>query len=235
MNRYLCYPITERIINNNESCDVRWKLLNLVGEEGSYGEVWSVCCNSECNYVLKYLPFELNKYENIVKEIEIQNECANLGLCPKIRDAWLCDTGGAIVMEIYEETVAQLLLRYTSDHDRQKIFTNILALTDKLHRHGIYHGDLHLNNIMVKSNNIASGDPLKENILKGDDYDSKKYTYYFIDFGKGGRFSDMSDVHIENDFVDIAAHLQDLIDEQPNDEGFVRLYELMKIYMTKFE
>ena len=65
-------------------------------------------------------------------------------------------------------------------------------------------------------------------------YIDDNYKYYFIDFGKGGSFNNMNDLHIQNDYLDIAAHIQDLSDEYPNND-FDELYEVMKIYMKKFD
>ena len=226
----ICYPIRQKIISSNESCSVVWELLEPVGEVGNYGEIWSVCCGTDCNHVLKYLPYKENKKDAILNEINIQNECAFLGLCPKIQDAWLCDKGGAIVMEIYELTVKQLLLKYKTLIVRNKILAHILALVDKLHLNGIYHGDLHLDNIMVKSTKKIVGN-YNKNVL----FELKNYKYHFIDFGKGGRFYTMSNFHVEDDYIEIAAHLQDLIDEYPDDKGFNDLYQIMKIHMSKFE
>ncbi len=126
-------------------------------------------------------------------------------------------------MELYRMTVRQLLLLYNNIADKQKILANIITVIDKLHKYGIYHGDLHLDNIMIKSKSLSK--------TKYNDLD---YEYYFIDFGKGGVFTSMNDLHIQNDYIEIASHIQDLIDEYP-DNNFDELYETMKIYMKKFE
>jgi len=161
-----------------------------------------------------------NTREDIINEINLQNSCAAIGLCPGVTDAWFSLTGGVMVMDLYEMTARQLLLKYTDITDRQKILANIVTLLDKLHRLGIYHGDLHLDNIMIRENNASSK------------YTDSNYVYSFIDFGKGGRFDRMDSQRIHNDYIEIAAHIQDLADEYP---GFDELYETMKIYMKKFE
>ena len=156
----LCYPITERLFSSE--CDHQWERKNVLGTDGTYGEIWSVCCVHDCNHVLKYMPYNdgirMNTKEDIINEINIQNKCANIGLCPYIQDAWLCKTGGVFVMDLYTLTCRQLLLMYNNIIDKQKILAHIVTLIDKLHRHGIYHGDLHLDNIMVK--NINNNDDI---------------------------------------------------------------------------
>lgn len=229
MEKTLCYPITEKLITTSKSCD-KWILFEEIGEPGAHGIIWSVCCNEDCNHVLKYMPYDDNSYESIINEITIQNLCSQINMCPKIEDAWICETGGAIVMELYEMTVKQLLFEFKDDEVRQKILANVIAMLDKLHLKGIYHGDLHLDNIMVKSssNSKQTKNPLEL-------YNSRDYKYYFIDFGLSGRLYVMDDEHIKNDYSDISAHLRDLIDENPSDPGFIKLYEIFKIHKKKFD
>lgn len=235
----LCYPILEKLISGTDSCDTYWELFYEIGEEGTYGEIWSVCCKGKdlqpnCDHVLKYLPYKNNNtYGGIINEINIQEKCSSLGMCPKIIDAWICQEGGAIVMSLFEMTAEQMLLKYKSDHIRNIILVNIISLVDRLHTNGIYHGDLHLNNIMVQSQKPPS--PLRGDVLTEKmEYDSHDYKFYFIDFGKSGLFSSMDDQHIEDDFIEVSAHLQDMIDEYPHDKGFEKLYKVMKEYMKRF-
>lgn len=222
-----CYPVTETIITSENSCSHKWKLLKTIGTDGTYGEIWSSCCAADCNHVMKYLPYDdgerINNRYDIINEMKIQNACAQLGLCPSIQDAWLCETGGAFVMKLYKMTVRELLLLFNFE-GKQKILANVIVLMDKLHNHGIYHGDLHLDNIMV--------DIINNNIEKN--YNDDNFKYYFIDFGKGGQFNDINDPHIKDDYVDVSSHVQDLIDEYP-DQDFDKLYEVIKIYMKKFD
>ncbi len=226
----ICYPITNYIIKSDSSCDTYWRLLEEIGEEGSHAEIWSVCCNENCNHVLKYMPYENNTFDAILNEMRIQNGCSIIGLCPKIEDAWICKDGGVIVMDLYEMTVKQLLLEFKTDAVRNKILAHVVSMVDKLHIKGIFHGDLHLDNIMVKSTNKTKHTEDESKL-----YDEREYKYYFIDFGNGGTFNTMDDIHVEDDYIEISAHLRDLIDEYPEDTGFVRLYEIMKIYMKKFD
>ncbi len=48
---------------------------NLIGTDGTYGEIWSVCCVHDCNHVLKYMPYDdgirINTKEDIINEINI--------------------------------------------------------------------------------------------------------------------------------------------------------------------
>lgn len=220
-----CFPIKEILISSENSCNHDWELHRELGTDGTYGEIWSVCCKNDCNFVMKYMPYDdgnrRNTRENIINEINVQNLCAEAKLCPKIHDAWLCESGGVFIMEVYKMTARQLLFEY---ENKDQILDNVLVLVSKLHDRGIYHGDLHLDNIMVK--------PRKETVNSGK-YVDDEWEYRFIDFGKGKRFTSMDDYHIEEDFSAIKDHVRDLMDENPN-RGFESLYQKMKIQMKRF-
>jgi serine/threonine protein kinase len=229
--KQLCYPVKEKLLVNDEECLEKWELLKRIGEESTYAEVWIVCCNGNCDYVLKYLPYENdNTKEGIIEELNVQNKCSELDLCPKIADAWLCDEGGAIVMEIFQVTIANLLLQYKSDVVRNIILANVIAMLDKLHYHGFYHGDAHLNNFMVKEEKIEKG-----NYTEEEKYNLKNYKYYFIDFGKSGKLKDMGDPNIEKDYKEVYDHLLDLVDENSEDIGLKNLSDVMLTHIKKFD
>ena len=214
-----CYPIIELILDSPQSCKHDWKMTEVIGTDGTYGEVWAVCCQDDCNHALKYMPYDdvksgrQNTKEDIINEMKLQQTCAEKGLCPFIKQAWMCRAGGAIVMDLYDVTVRQLLTETVDINVHANILAYVLALVDKLHRHGIYHGDLHLDNVMVNK---------------------KLNKYQFIDLGKGGTFTNMDDIHIQDDYIEIASHIQDMTFEYP-DHKFDKLYETMKIHLTKFD
>ena len=126
-----CYPKTQSIITTDESCSHDWVLQYTVGIDGTYGEIWTVCCSDNKNktkitkHVMKYMPYNdeirMNTREDILKEIDLQRRCGEVGLCPKVKEAWLCETGGAFVMDVYGLTVRELLLTYPNISDKQKI------------------------------------------------------------------------------------------------------------------
>ena len=129
------YPIVQQILKSEKSCDHKWITQDVIGTDGTYGEIWSVCCKDDCNHVLKYMPYNdgirINTKEDIINEITTQNACADTGLCPTVQDAWLSDNGGIMVMDLYKMTARQLLLKYDSITDKQKILANIITLLDK--------------------------------------------------------------------------------------------------------
>lgn len=62
------YPVTDVIFKSDECHDHKWVPKNEIGTDGTYEEVWSVCCENNipfgdhsennCNYALKYMPFD---------------------------------------------------------------------------------------------------------------------------------------------------------------------------------
>lgn len=120
MKKKICFPVKESLI---ESVGFeRWEILNQFGEEANYGDIYAVCLSNQCDYVLKYMPFDReNTEEGITKEVKIQNQCAQLNLALPIIDAWLCEDGGALVMGKLDYTIANLLTAYTTDAVRNLI------------------------------------------------------------------------------------------------------------------
>ena len=72
-----CYPITEVLHKSIYSCNHQWVLKNEIGTDGTYGEIWSVCCDNNCDHVLKYMPYNdgirMNTKDDIINEITTQN------------------------------------------------------------------------------------------------------------------------------------------------------------------
>lgn len=227
MKNKICFPVKESLVKS-VGFD-RWEILNRFGEEANYGEIYTVCAENDCDYVLKYMPFDKeNTEEGITKEVNIQNKCAALNLSLPVIDAWLCDKGGALVMKKLDYTIANLLAEYTTDAVRSLILANIVMILDKLHLHGLYHGDLHLNNIMVKENNKN----IDRNLHELEIYNLTRYSYYFIDFGMSGELNEKTQKYIYKDYSDVYDHLLDLQDE---DASFNNVVEIMKIHMKKFD
>jgi tRNA A-37 threonylcarbamoyl transferase component Bud32 len=224
----LCYPVKEKIVSSDQSCPTEWEIVSQVGEHSAYGEIWTACCGTDCAHVLKFLPYDGNSREAILNEIEIQTRCSELGLCPRIRDAWFCDEGGAIVMEVFDQTVKQLLIKFKSDFVRTKILSEVLALVDLLHQHGIYHGDLHWDNIMVR---VGNQTPHRED--ESGLYADLDYSFFLIDLGQAGYIQSKEDMR--QDYQILIDHLVDLYYEDESDPGLYRLVQMLERQITKFD
>jgi tRNA A-37 threonylcarbamoyl transferase component Bud32 len=227
MRKQICFPVKESLIQSVGF--ERWEILNRFGEEANYGEIYTACLNKDCKFVLKYMPYDKDNTEKgIIKEVTIQNKCADLNLSLPIIDAWLCEEGGAFVMKKLDYTVANLFNMYQTNTVRNLILANIIMILDKLHLHKLYHGDLHLNNIMVKQHKKI----VEKNIDELELYNLSSYSYYFIDFGMSGKLNEKTMKYTYKDYSDIYDHLQELQDEDPSFDNTV---EIMKIHMKKFD
>ena len=228
MKKQICFPVTEKLVEG--AGFVRWEILNRFGEEACYGEIYTACLENKCDYVLKYMAYDNdNTAEGITNEVNIQKQCSKLNLCLPVIDAWLCDEGGAMVMNKLDYTMANLFMQYKSEHIRNLILSNIIMLLDKLHMNGFYHGDLHLNNMMVKSKNKNLSLVLEDELKF---YGLEDYSYYFIDFGKAGILTEETNKYIYKDYADIYDHLLELREE---DETLEPITDVMKIHMQKFD
>ncbi len=202
-----------------------WQRLSKFGEKCNYGKIYSGKLGKACNFVLKYLPYDNgNTDEMIDNEIKMQMQCAKLDLCLPLIDFEFSERGATLVMRKLDYTIANLFLQYKSLAVRNLILSNVLLLIEKLHSNGFYHGDLHLNNMMVKS---QAGDiPVSTNEL--DLYTLRNYKYYFIDFGKVGE----TEGEYYKDYSEVLDHLCELSEE---DHTLNPIVQIMKIFINNLD
>lgn len=163
---------------SNKKCDSIYYIMDQekIGHQGLSGsEIFRTCCKNNCDFVAKFLPLPwllLPDESNIppINEAKIQSIVGELGLAPKVHEVWKCEKGVIIIMDAmyitaYDDLTTVIKGESTSNRKKRKtkIFETLLKLIDKLHSHGIAHGDSHLKNFMR-----TKKDPDR---------------YYFIDFG----------------------------------------------------
>lgn len=238
----ICYPIEEYIVQTNP-CKTEWKSIGRIGEDSAYGEVWKTCCESKCNYVLKFLKFGKGErsefgYEQVTKEViekevKLQNDCSKLSLCPKVLDSWFCKNGGAIVMGALHLPVRKLIMQYTDIGVRLIILGTILGMIQKLHLNNIYHGDTHLNNIMVHFDQNAD---IEEDMTEKEKYKEYNYRYLFIDMGRSGYISEAEDKKdvIREDYVKLTTDINNLYDNNTSDSGLKLILEFLESFLKNF-
>lgn len=125
-----------------------YEIRKLLGK-GSYGKVFHTCKPKDnCIYAMKVV--ELNEEEDINdfrKEVSIASKMSRLEITPKVYGAWFCKNKGYIVTEKYDVT----LKTHLEYHDLSKNLINRLEnILEKMHNAGIVHGDLSLDNVMIK-------------------------------------------------------------------------------------
>jgi len=253
----VCFPLTEYIAGDHteENVSVRTRM---TASDGAFGEIWQACVASDplqsgrpsvnqCRYILKYQPFrEENESkglpaitrDTISREATLQRELAKLKLAPQVKDSWLCETGGVIVMPALKRTAYGVFQLYDDPEVHYLILASCLALIRRLHEEGYYHGDASISNIMVN----YSADDLEA--AEEEDTDMKKYKamdykYYFIDMGFSGRLDQTNNPRsgaelIKNDYQILALSMQEKYDSSSgDDQKFGPLINFMSEYMRR--
>lgn len=158
-----CFPTTKLGVRS-------WILGNSssIGEPSASGVVYNACKHNNCKFVIKVINGDRDTQEDIKQEVTMQNKMADHNLALRVEDWWLCKNGkgGAIIMPILKETLGRYIQgQYISVKDVIAKIKMALILMQNLHKNGMYHGDSHINNIMLG-------------------YESNKL--YFIDQGRSG-------------------------------------------------
>lgn len=158
-------------------------------------------------YVLKYLSYSSHSNGKAMRELESLHKASKSGLAPKIVDAWTSSNGISIVMEKLEIDLEKLILMYKSLEVRTLIMDSVYKLFNSLHQIGMLHGDGHLGNIMV----ISTHPKLKSSESEMDVFKSRKYCFYFIDFGDSTPIgSDIMSLKITRDYNVLRKSLMEL-------------------------
>jgi tRNA A-37 threonylcarbamoyl transferase component Bud32 len=131
-----------------EKC--RWDKRNEIGS-GKHGTAYSVCCNEDCNYIVKVINFEKKnkdkKIKSFIDEANIQTKFHSHGMAPRVIVACYCDHEGVILMD-----KVQLLQDYLVEHpnaNRSYIKNKYLAAYKNLLEKGLIHGDTNPGNIAL--------------------------------------------------------------------------------------
>ncbi|HMP29452.1 MAG TPA: hypothetical protein PKD85_07620 [Saprospiraceae bacterium] len=219
----IIYPKIETIYNDSSGRNTWEEIKQAHSSRGGQISPYStlicdvICTNYTSNhcdqiYILKFIPFEAYRVSEardiINNEIKLQKDSSRIGVSPPIVDSWFSDVGGVIIMEKLEIDVETLLTKYKSLEVIHLIFANITNVIDKLHLNGIYHGDLHLQNIMAISTGDTKYDEKDENELVL--FTKKGYRFYLIDFGEGGYLKYHPKL-IKGDYEALQDHFVDIL------------------------
>lgn len=96
--------------------------------------IYTASLNGENNFIAKYSP-ERNQ---IMSEARMQNKCSLIGLSPAVRQVWICEPfGGIIISDRLTFTVDESLEKLTTDQlnfalFNKKILLEIMNSTDKI-------------------------------------------------------------------------------------------------------
>jgi len=231
----ICQPVIEYI---TEDRHYRWTIMKKLPVQGALSETWQVCRDesaTDCDYILKYIKlpkgsrtseYFLLRKQKIQREVDIQNMCAKHGICTEIIDAWYCDGGAVIVMRKLDKTLQMLFDEYKSDDIRMMILGSVMGLFNRFHGLNMYHNDIHLDNIMVKSYPMPAR--IIEEKFRGktigeiEKYQIQGYKFYLIDVGGTAITDDKS--WMDSDYNNLRISFE-------KDDGIDKKYEL---FMKEF-
>jgi len=162
------------ILYNGKGC-VHYKRGDKMGKSSRYGTVYYTCCNDsgrpkDCGHITKIVKFGRSSTTTMFhQEVMIQQMAAKKKIAPPIAKAYISSKQGVVVMKKLDQTLLDYIASFlrTSPSPAaigqraKKIALQFCKLIFRLHKLGIAHGDLHVNNIMFE-----------------------KQRMYFIDYGK---------------------------------------------------
>ena len=156
------YPTIRVIKPNKQPC--KWTLLDKF-TDGSCSDIYNVISDTNTSgdkYILKYLLDDDNIgisdnidewISYITREVTNHDTCFDLGIAPEIVEAWLCKTGGVIIMKKLDITLTDMLKlkEYKTFESHQYIVHEILKLIHTMQQNNIWHDDTHGNNFMIQT------------------------------------------------------------------------------------
>lgn len=139
-----------------------WKFTPLKIDAGSSAQVFLAFdrSNPETRYIMKFIINPANGQDSIDKEVCLQNKAHQIGLAPKIVDAWICEqdkSKGIIIMKFLAGRTVFSFLDYISQKvvsiqltmQLYRIMFKIFVKAYELNEAGIFHHDLNLGNVLV--------------------------------------------------------------------------------------
>jgi hypothetical protein len=179
------------LTENTRDCDwipVSGKILG----QGKYGCTFQVCCNGDCNFIVKNVTGSGSSWEQkIANEVDLQKLFG--AAAPEMVDAFFCNDGAYIVMGKKDMTIEGFVDMMKGmgkppsviQTQVQNLQTEATRIMTEAHKKGLLHGDLHRENMMVDILRDASGKPIAWSNLQ------------FIDFGKSEANASSSDLQEE--------------------------------------
>jgi tRNA A-37 threonylcarbamoyl transferase component Bud32 len=167
---------------------------------GAYGSVSQICCQNDCGYIMKIISGvknNVNEFHIVVEqEIEGWKHASSIGLAPTLVEYYLSNTDSAryciFISEMMDKTADEILAIINNDGReelRYRFFKALLERIQLLHESGYFHGDCHLKNIMVKTDDKTIYDDIERTIngIEGGTVQLK-----FIDFGLSGSIEEIN-------------------------------------------
>lgn len=214
-----------------ESRGAEWYLPDAkILDRGVSSSVHEACKrNQDCDYVMKIMIFNpevlqddpyverprlanwgMNTRKHFLKEVELQKEAFRLGVAPEIIDSWLCENPdlGVIIMPALRRTLKDVLIDpAVSDGEKKRYINDAWQILILLNKNNIFHGDSHLKNFMVDSDQtlkiIDFG--LAKKLVRHDDAVKPRHSSKFFQAEK-----------TPMDFLMLKSRLLDLAEKHPD-------------------
>jgi serine/threonine protein kinase len=175
----------DRRYRNTNECKEDSRITNKRVGKGGQGTVYVACCNEtekksseDCTHLVKKIKItSARQLEKFKTEVVLQSLAAYYGFAPKIFKCWIEGDGknktGFFIMEKMDRSLSDVLNECKYDEEKtNQVFKKVDALIRKLHDISIFHGDIHLDNVMVHNGKykiIDFGDAvLKEDLTSSD-------------------------------------------------------------------
>jgi serine/threonine protein kinase len=179
-----CDERFQALTENSKGCDwipISGKILG----QGKYGCTFQVCCNGDCNFIVKNVNVESSSAAaKIIQEVQMQKLFGKAA--PELVDAFICDDNAYIVMEKKDMTIEgfvnlmKSMGKSTAEIIKQidNIEAEVKQLVRTTHKMGLLHGDLHRENIMLNILKDERGMPVAWSNIQ------------LIDFGKSKQLAE---------------------------------------------
>lgn len=143
---------------SREGCLKGIKVKKVLGQ-GAFGTVANACRSNKCKYVLKIQKLVRRRNSFLTQrgfwdEVGVSKKAGDLGISPRIKDAWTCDGNGYMLMNRVNGLTLKEVIKQNPRFELMFDLKNkAKTALKKAHAAGLLHRDIHAENIMVTKKN----------------------------------------------------------------------------------
>jgi hypothetical protein len=178
----------------SKECPSEWEMKKFLSK-GEEGEVYRICCNENCDYVIKTvtkIEGDVDFAWNYVREKELWEEFYGLGMAPRLVESFIENSYPFVPayyvfimesMDVDLDTIMKKIENKNRADLLERIYTLVFSMIKKAHKNKLVHGDCHLGNFMLKATDSKIYNHLDELVDELEKKDSEVVKLLFIDFG----------------------------------------------------